>query len=641
MTQARFRSLVAEARALQDLESNALLQVLREPAPLLAQRFVARPDLLSDGAGVRLCLHCDRPAAEHTGDAMQHCFTADLCGEIAGWLLSGEAPDAWLKKAKALSLSTTCGHVFKEDDWAYRCNNCATDPTCCVCAACFENSACHERGHTYVFFRAGPGGCCDCGDIEAWKEEGFCKKHRCAPNQAPSPEEIAIVEQVPMALLSLVTDLACRALLHVGHESAMSVDMGGDRQETQDVFVTCLFNDDEHDMLMVQTTVQAAAGVPQEEALRMTMAAHNSGYCEVLRGDEEACRRCLERLRSAGLAASLTTSRWMPRERQACVLVGLLRNICTVGNGLRRRICQVLLQESGGLGTEMGLVVAGGADVRRWPGGVSAGGGSWARQLLNAEEDLWCASRDPLHELYIQVIADEESKNAFADLFVGLYPRMMHALATTTVEVTMSAIDLSVQIFTVPSIVQRLARHHNLLPLMTWPLVKFLQDSRRSGTLFVDEQRTLSSKLFPRVLHDLSYILRIPHVSAAMVRKPLCDESAQGAGGNEDGMQGVMQVEGSVSGGAGGGVLSADSDLAKAVMTAVLRGHGLSDAGYVEGIDAWLQLCRAMQCMNAHARITSGEHVRYEDQSWHFAFHLARDFLDVQALVLQGDGTIA
>ena len=158
MTQARFRSLVAEARALQDLESNALLQVLREPAPLLAQRFVARPDLLSDGAGVRVCLHCDRPAAEHTGATMQHCFTADLCGEIAGWLLSGEAPDAWLKKAKALSLSTTCGHVFKEDDWAYRCNNCATDPTCCVCAACFENSACHERGHTYVFFRAGPGG---------------------------------------------------------------------------------------------------------------------------------------------------------------------------------------------------------------------------------------------------------------------------------------------------------------------------------------------------------------------------------------------------------------------------------------------------------------------------------------------------
>ena len=26
-------------------------------------------------------------------------------------------------------------------------------------------------------FRKGMGGCCDCGDAEAWKEEGFCTKH--------------------------------------------------------------------------------------------------------------------------------------------------------------------------------------------------------------------------------------------------------------------------------------------------------------------------------------------------------------------------------------------------------------------------------------------------------------------------------
>jgi len=57
-----------------------------------------------------------------------------------------EAPDAWQKRAKALSLSTTCGYIFKDEDWAYRCNNCATDPTCCVCAACFQDSSCHELG---------------------------------------------------------------------------------------------------------------------------------------------------------------------------------------------------------------------------------------------------------------------------------------------------------------------------------------------------------------------------------------------------------------------------------------------------------------------------------------------------------------
>jgi len=52
------------------------------------------------------------------------------------------------------------------------------------------------------------------------------------------------------------------------------------------------------------------------------------------------------------------------------------------------------------------------------------GAGSWCGKLLDAEEDLWCGALSPLHELYIQVIADEDSKHDFADLFVRLYPRM-------------------------------------------------------------------------------------------------------------------------------------------------------------------------------------------------------------------------
>ena len=47
---------------------------------------------------------------------------------------------------------------------------------------------------------------------------------------------------------------------------------------------------------------------------------------------------------------------------------------------------------------------------------------------------------------------------------------------------------------------------------------------RMAGTLFDhnhEQQRNLLHKLFPRVLHDISYILRIPNVASGMVRKPL------------------------------------------------------------------------------------------------------------------------
>lgn len=39
---------------------------------------------------------------------------------------------------------------------------------------CFKNG--NHKGHRVVFKKAA-GGCCDCGDSQAWKEQGFCSKH--------------------------------------------------------------------------------------------------------------------------------------------------------------------------------------------------------------------------------------------------------------------------------------------------------------------------------------------------------------------------------------------------------------------------------------------------------------------------------
>jgi hypothetical protein len=60
------------------------------------------------------------------------------------------------------------------------------------------------------------------------------------------------------------------------------------------------------------------------------MSAHNYGVCEIFRGSEEACLECLRGIRGAGLGASVTTSYWIMREQQACVVISLLRSICTV-----------------------------------------------------------------------------------------------------------------------------------------------------------------------------------------------------------------------------------------------------------------------------------------------------------------------
>lgn len=54
------------------------------------------------------------------------------------------------------------------------CYDCATDSSCIQCMECFKGS--NHEGHKVVIKKA-YGGCCDCGDAEAWKKEGFCKRH--------------------------------------------------------------------------------------------------------------------------------------------------------------------------------------------------------------------------------------------------------------------------------------------------------------------------------------------------------------------------------------------------------------------------------------------------------------------------------
>ena len=77
-----------------------------------------------------------------------------------------------------------CGYVFKRGDIAWNCRTCQTDATCVVCDDCFRQS--DHTGHEVYFHRTTPGGCCDCGDIEAWAVSGCCPRHK-PSNEAASP----------------------------------------------------------------------------------------------------------------------------------------------------------------------------------------------------------------------------------------------------------------------------------------------------------------------------------------------------------------------------------------------------------------------------------------------------------------------
>ncbi|KAH0838891.1 hypothetical protein J3R83DRAFT_7318 [Lanmaoa asiatica] len=69
-----------------------------------------------------------------------------------------------------------CGYIFTKGESCFRCKDCALDESCVLCSRCFRASS--HKDHNISFFIAQQsGGCCDCGDAEAWRHNIQCPFH--------------------------------------------------------------------------------------------------------------------------------------------------------------------------------------------------------------------------------------------------------------------------------------------------------------------------------------------------------------------------------------------------------------------------------------------------------------------------------
>ncbi|KAI7893972.1 uncharacterized protein EV154DRAFT_119270 [Mucor mucedo] len=103
-----------------------------------------------------------------------------------------------------------CGHVFRKGEPVYRCRNCGLDDTCVFCSKCFH--ATNHDGHDILFsVSPGSGGCCDCGDPEAWKVPLQCKIHTSDKsntyNDEPGSERSPLNPELVTAIRSTIASV--------------------------------------------------------------------------------------------------------------------------------------------------------------------------------------------------------------------------------------------------------------------------------------------------------------------------------------------------------------------------------------------------------------------------------------------------
>eukprot|EP00737_Agarophyton_chilense_P002228 gb/GEZJ01002532.1/.p1 GENE.gb/GEZJ01002532.1/~~gb/GEZJ01002532.1/.p1 ORF type:complete len:1990 (-),score=202.64 gb/GEZJ01002532.1/:1768-7737(-) len=113
-----------------------------------------------------------------------HTDLSALNDAISTALVPSVWPSPGLPALKAVATEASkngvCGRVWREEELAYKCKTCERDPSCVICVPCFRNG--NHNGHDYAMLRIN-GGCCDCGDDQAWQPNGFCCNHKGAGSE--------------------------------------------------------------------------------------------------------------------------------------------------------------------------------------------------------------------------------------------------------------------------------------------------------------------------------------------------------------------------------------------------------------------------------------------------------------------------
>ncbi|XP_066279397.1 E3 ubiquitin-protein ligase UBR2-like [Branchiostoma lanceolatum] len=430
-------------------------------------------------------------STQRTHDAVQaeEKLSRDVLFEPLEWFLCGGNPAAVFQQLQSLNNPPQlCGKVFKVGEPTYSCRDCCADPTCVFCIECFNKST--HKTHRYRMSTSGGGGYCDCGDVEAWKQDPWCDIHK----QGLGQQSQNPIEKLPK-------DVAARAweVLKIALQYAVDIllweQMDGLPQDLepsvqQNTYVTMLFNDEIHTYEQVINALTRAISCQQKEAVEFATVVDREGRSSVRYGNRKSCdqaRSIIQRstsLRSKPLKVEVMHTSVCAHQAFAQKVLNWLGQVVNHSDGLRHILCTTALQQP------------------------PTGDLCVVERLMLADTALWKIARVQCHQIMMgSLLMDQESKKQFSVLYTRNYPQVQMDFMADDHDHGVSIISLSVQIFTVPTLARYLIMEHDLLAIV---IRTFLEQcaSCRHGRYLLDREKL--QKNFRRLqfpLLDLKYVL--------------------------------------------------------------------------------------------------------------------------------------
>ncbi|KYQ49453.1 E3 ubiquitin-protein ligase UBR2 [Trachymyrmex zeteki] len=446
-------------------------------------------------------------------------YTPELNGNCLEWVIDEDTANRMLLRpleeficggdplvilkelAKMDNPPTICGRMFKMGEPTYSCRECGMDSTCVLCVDCFKQSA--HRNHKYKMSTSNGGGCCDCGDTEAWKNEPFCETHVVGTLTKESrgnklPGDIAERAVVTFeALLDYCYELLTLRFIvslppSLSIKDTASYPYAFDQLDIFDTYCTVLFNDEHHTFDQVITMLTRVLKCSQKEAVEYVTGVDREGRtvikcsgfkpCTDLKGEVE---KFTYRHSNRPLKVLVLHSHVVAHQTFAIRLLKWLQQFISHCEGFRVLFSNIALN-------------------------TKLPDQSVVQGILTRDSQLWKSARTAWHRLFIYgMLMEYESKKALSIVFTNHYGSVMKDFIKDDHDHSFSIVSLSVQLFTVPTLAHLLiAKHEALFNLLT----TFMSESSRrcNAAGKFEFERNMPHHNFKRaqfILYDLRYLL--------------------------------------------------------------------------------------------------------------------------------------
>lgn len=396
---------------------------------------------------------------------------------------------------------SVCGRVFKMGEPTYNCRDCGMDATCVLCVDCFKKSP--HRKHKYKMGTSNAGGCCDCGDTEAWKKEPYCDVHIIGTQNRHDSSNILPPDLAQRARLAFSSVLRyAYQLLATDYGPAIPSDLKvpeGLHQisysDHSDNFCTVLYNDEFHTFEQVINTLVRSLKCTQKDAIefvtnidregRAAVKCSNFSICEDLKSEIE---KYTSRHGNRPIKVAVVNSVVIAHQIYAMRLLTWLQKILGYSESFRILFSEVALEEKA---PDLSIVEG----------------------ILVRDSQLWKSARLHWHRLFISgMLMEYESKKAFARVFTRKYCTIMKDFIKDDHDHSFSVGSMAVQIYTVPTLAHYLIAQVDVLCIL---LSTFITECTRklNKKKKLEFERNIPNGSFKRaqyILYDLRYLLGVP-----------------------------------------------------------------------------------------------------------------------------------